>query len=149
MLLATACSKDKATPAPANSWQVDGQAQQAAKVTVEVGTPAMNAGMLTIHIWQDISNANSTGSAVAVYLFVPNRVGTYSLTAASTSASAGYSDYVSPGAGSNLYEATSGSVTITALTSNSVTGTFTFTAAEVFTPQHTRQITNGQFSTTF
>ncbi|MFD1873741.1 hypothetical protein [Hymenobacter bucti] len=148
-LLLAACSKDNAVPTPPSSWQVDGQVLQSEKVTVEVGTPTYNANTITISIWQDISTATSTGSAVALTLRVPNRVGTYSLPSTNTNISAGYSDYVSPGQGSNLYEAVSGSITISALTSNSVAGTFSFVGAELFNKQHTKRITDGQFSKSF
>lgn len=149
LLLLAACSKDKSTPTPVSSWQVDGQLLQAEKITVEVGTPTYNANTITISIWQDISTATSTGSAVALTLRVPNRVGTYSLPGTNTDVNAGYSDYVTPGQGSNLYEATSGSITISALTSNSVAGTFSFVGAELFNKQHTKRITDGQFSKSF
>ncbi|MBJ6146362.1 hypothetical protein [Hymenobacter sp. BT559] len=151
LLLATACSKDKATPAPASSWQVEGQAQQSDKVVVEMGTPALNPNMLTVSIWQNSSTASANSSAVVLTLFVPNRVGTYSLggTGTTTKASASYADYLSPGSGSNLYAATGGSITISSLTSNSVAGTFAFTGAELFNTSHTKQIIGGQFNSTF
>ena len=149
LLLATACSKDKATPAPASSWQVERQAQQSDKVVVEMGTPALNPNMLTVSIWQNSSTASANSSAVVLTLFVPNRVGTYSLGGTTTKASASYADYLSPGSGSNLYAATSGSITISSLTSNSVAGTFAFTGAELFNTSHTKQIIGGQFTSPF
>ena len=149
LLLLAACSKDKPAPTPASNWQVDGQPLQSEKITVEVGTPTYNANTITISIWQDISTATSTGSAVALTLRVPNRVGSYSLPGTSTDVDAGYADYVTPGQGSNLYEATSGTITISALTSNFVAGTFFFTGAELFNAKHTKLITGGQFSKSF
>ena len=146
LLLLAACAKDKSAPAPASSWQVDGQAQQSETVVVTLGTPALNRDMVTIEIWQTFTTATSNGSAVVLTMQVPQRPGTYSLAGASTNASAAYSGYSSTGQGTGLYPATSGTVTISALTSTFIAGTFSFTGAELFKAQHTIQIANGQFS---
>ena len=82
-------------------------------------------------------------------MYVPNAVGTYSLAGKDTKASASYADYVTAGSGSNLYLSTSGSITISSLTSTSTAGTFSFTGAEMFNDQHTKRISNGQFNKTF
>jgi hypothetical protein len=148
-VLLAACSKDKTTPTPAGSWQVDGQPQQSERVSITLGTPALNSGIVTIAIWQNFNTTASTGSAVVLTMNVPQRTGTYSLAGTSTSTSAAYSAYSSAGQGTGLYTATSGSVTISTLTSNSISGTFTFTGTELFNSQHTKQITNGQFNTSF
>jgi|GEM_PF-6834585 len=149
LVLLAACSKDKPAPTPAGSWQVDGQPQQSDRVSITLGTPALNPDVVTIAIWQNFNTTTSTGSAVVLTMNVPQRPGTYSLAGTRAPASAAYSDYSSAGSGNGLYPAVSGSIAISTLTSNSISGTFTFTGAELFNSQHTKQITNGQFNTSF
>ena len=153
LLLLGACSKDNPapTPIPASSWQVDGQQQQSDSVAVQVNgaTASTNPNTIEIKIWQTFKAPTSIRSAVVVHMYVPNAVGTYSLAGKDTKASAGYSDYVTAGSGSNLYLSTSGSITISSLTSTSIAGTFSFTGAEMFNDQHTKRISNGQFNKTF
>ncbi|WP_210517652.1 DUF6252 family protein [Hymenobacter terricola] len=138
MALATlaACSKkDDATPAPAPnpegmSWTVDGN-----NVTATTAVSQAASGTL-------VTLAGATSSTGGVFLDVPKVVGTYPVTSTSD-ASASY--VVTPSTGSSqFYDATTGTIVVSAVSATSISGTFTFTGAG--TGAATKTLTNGKFN---
>jgi hypothetical protein len=139
MALATlaACSKkDDATPTPAAnpegmSWTVDGN-----NVTATTAVSQASTGNL-------VTLAGATSSTGGVFLDVPKAVGTYPVTSTSD-ASASY--VVTPSTGSSqFYDATTGTIVVSAVSATSISGTFTFTGAGS-SGSTTKTLTNGKFN---
>lgn len=132
--LAACSKKDDATPTPTAtegmSWTVDGNdITTATAVSQTTGTDVMLAG--------------STSSSGGVFLDMPKTVGTYTLSSTSA-ASASY--VVTPAQGSSqFYDATSGSIVVSTVTSTAISGTFTFTS-KLSGGTATKILTNGKFN---
>ena len=140
-LLLSSCSKKEATaPGPGASWSVNGQDYESTQVQADVQNNEVE-----VNIRQQFSTATSNGSFVVFTLRVPRQTGTYSLSAANSQAQASYMEYTTDGKGIDFYVGSSGTVTISDLAANSITGTFTFTGNGFQHPQVTKTVNAGKF----
>ena len=139
-----ACSsskKDDPTPTVGMSWTVDGsavttttlQSQKFASTISVAGTvpAAANPAYLSLEF----------PNAVGTYTFSPTSQASGSYTASGNAAAAYYAG-ANPGSGTVTG---AGTIVVTALTANNVTGTFTFTGINANTGA-AKSITNGTFN---
>lgn len=144
LLAITACSKDDdGYPAPAvvASWMFDGQNRTSTSAWGET-----SADKVAVYISQEFATPNSKGSSVTVTLFIPKRVGTYTISP-NSAASANFADLnTSTGLNNDAYSADAGSITISTLTTTAVSGTFTLTGKSYKNTQSTKSLTAGKFN---
>ena len=143
LLALSACSKhDDASPEPpvVASWVIDGQERTSVLARAEV-----NVDKVAVYIYQNFASSSSKGSAVTVTLFVPNRVGTYTI-APNSQVSASFMDFdTSTGNSQDSYSADAGTITISALTATTISGTFNLTGKGYLNKQVTKSLTSGKF----
>lgn len=140
-LLLTGCSKkEPVAPGPGASWSVNGQRYESSQVLANV-----QSNEVGVDIRQPFSTPTSNGSVVVFTLRVPRQIGSYSLSAANSRAQASYMEYTTGGQGVDFYVGSSGTVTVSELSANSISGTFTFTGNGFQHPQVSKTISAGKF----
>ena len=117
------------------SWTVDGNNVTATQTDKTVTTSDLKLD----------GGAGSASGGSAISLMIPKKAGTYDLASSTNDASAVYA--VTSSTNGTGYLATTGTITVTALTATNVTGTFTFTGADISgSTTTTKTITNGKFN---
>jgi hypothetical protein len=152
LLALAACSK-KSDPSPAAplstmSWTVDGGPANAVSIVAEISA----SGVIGL---RGYGQQSSTGST-SVLLYLPNRVGTFTLPATGgTSASYRVDTYTSTSSSGVMYQGSAGTLTVSSYTASAalggtkVTGTFSFTGTQTSGGSGTKALSNGSFDVTF
>lgn len=142
LLAVTACSKkNQPEPTVSASWVIDGKERTAINVLAEDN----GFGGIDLHIYQRISTPSVRGSMVTVTLYLPKKVGTYTI-GSSPDVRGHFIDLdANDGPSKGSYTADAGSITISTLTATTMSGTFTLSGKGFNNDKLRCSITNGKF----